>query len=46
MDPVIDKVNSSIDRIVNEFEARPIASALKGLVILYVLKTAIKWFRS
>lgn len=44
MDKVEETVTNAVKKIAAEFEAKPIATTIKGVIILYVLKYAIRWF--
>lgn len=41
----MDKIDEIVQKVVTAFEERPIASTLKGLIILWVLKEVKKWYR-
>lgn len=40
-----EKIDQYVDKIISEFERRPIVTTLKGVIILWVLKTFFKWLK-
>lgn len=46
MDNLETKIEGGINKIIAEFEAKPIATSIKGVVIILVLKQLIKFFKS
>jgi hypothetical protein len=41
----LDKMDTYIQKVVSEFEKKPVATTLKGLFVLWVLKEVTKWFK-
>ncbi len=41
----MDKVEEIVNRVISEFENKPIATTIKGLFILWVLKEVMKWWK-
>lgn len=41
----MDSVDGVIEKIVAEFEKKPFATTVKGLLILWVLKEVTKWWK-
>lgn len=42
----MEKIETVVEKIVKSFEEKPIASTLKGIIILWVLKEVFKWFKA
>lgn len=42
---MFDKIEEIVNKVVVEFERKPIATTIKGLLVLWVLKNVIKWFK-
>jgi len=38
-------VEGIVKKVVEEFEKKPIATTLKGIVVLYIVKKLVAWFR-
>lgn len=41
----MDKIDEIVSKIVAEFETRPFATTVKGLMVLFVLKEVSKWWK-
>lgn len=41
----MEKIEEVINKIVAEFEAKPFATTIKGLIVLFVIKEAVKWWK-
>ncbi len=39
-------IESAISKVTKEFEEKPVATTIKGIIILWVLKEVIKWFKN
>lgn len=42
----MNKIEEIVNKVVNEFESRPIATSIKGIIVLWVLKELSKWFKN
>lgn len=42
----MEQIEKIVEKVVKSFEEKPIATTIKGVVILYVLKEVSKWFKS
>ena len=42
---MFDKIEEIVQKVVSEFEKKPIATTIKGLIVLWVLKNVINWFK-
>jgi len=38
-------IESGVKKVVVEFEKKPVATTLKGIVVLYIIKKLVKWFK-
>ncbi len=41
----MEKIDEIVTKVVAAFEQKPIASTVKGLIILWVLKEVMKWYK-
>ena len=41
----MEKIEEFVKKIVSEFETKPIATTIKGVIVLWVLKEVLKWFK-
>lgn len=39
-------VEGGVKKVVTEFEKKPISTTVKGLVVLWVLKKVVTWFKT
>ena len=42
---MVEKIEEVVQKVVSEFEKKPIATTIKGLVVVWVLKEVIKWVK-
>ena len=42
----MDQIEKVVEKVVKSFEEKPIATTIKGVIILYVLKEVAKWFKN
>lgn len=38
-------ITDGVKKVVSEFEKKPIATTLKGVVVLYIIKKLVEWFK-
>lgn len=38
-------IESGVKKVVAEFEKKPVATTLKGIVVLYIIKKLTTWFK-
>lgn len=42
---IVEKVEDIVQKVVAEFEKKPIATTIKGVVVLWMIKQVINWFK-
>lgn len=38
-------IEGGVKKVVSEFEKKPIATSLKGIIVLYIVKKLLEWFK-
>lgn len=44
-DKFFTKIEETFTKLVTEFESKPIMTTIKGIVILYILKKGLQWWK-
>ncbi len=42
---MIEKIEEVVQKVVAEFEKKPIATTIKGVIVLWVIKEVYNWFK-
>lgn len=45
MDKLETTITDVVQKVTKAFEEKPVATTIKGLIVLYVLREVIKWFK-
>lgn len=42
----MNQIEEIVQKVIKGFEEKPVATTIKGLIVLWVLKEVIKWFKN
>lgn len=43
---MLDKVEDVIAKVGDEFQKKPVATTIKGVILLWIIKEVVRWFKS
>lgn len=43
---MVEKIEEVVQKVVSEFEEKPVATTIKGIILLWIIKEVVKWFKS
>ena len=42
----MNQIEQVVEKVIKNFEEKPVSTTIKGVIILWVLKEAVKWFKN